>query len=137
MGRHIASTSQARLQALQNKKKQRRKAIIIASLAGALSAQSLIPHIIKQPMYNSNVTGQMHIQELLSGHPVRFYDELGITKLVFQKLKRELVIYSGFKDSRFISMDEQLAIFLRFCRSGVGSRQVREEFQHGPDTVSK
>lgn len=137
MARSKSSYSRSQLQAISASQKYKKRALLLASLAGALVVQSLVPHIVKTPMYNSCRTGKQYIQELLAGHPLRFYDEMGMTKHVFQKLKRELVTYSNFKDTKYVTMDEQLGIFLRFCRTGMGTRKVREEFQRGPDTVSK
>ena len=137
MARVKSSTSRAHLQAIEARNKQQKRAVLLASLAGILTVQTLVPHIIKTPMYTSSRTGEKHIQELLSGHPIRFFDEFGMSKHVFKKLQQELALYAGFKSTKFVSMDEQLAIFLRFCRTGAGSRQIREEFQRGPDTVSK
>lgn len=137
MARTSESTAKAQLDAIDARHRQQKKASFIATLAGALCVQSLTPHLIKNPMYNSSRTGEQHIQELLSGHGVRFFDQMGMSKHVFIKLKHELATYSGFRSSKYISMDEQLAIFLRFCRIGLGTRVVREEFQRSADSVSR
>lgn len=138
MGRTADSTGKAKLKAIQARELKRRKqASVFATLAGALCVQSLASHMIRTPMYDSERTGERHIQELLVGHGLRFYDELGMSKHVFQKLKHELATYSGFRETKYMSMEEQLAIFLRFCRIGLGTRVVREEFQRSADTVSR
>lgn len=137
MVRSKATTTRSVLQALEETKKRKKKAALLAALAGAFSVQALAPHIIKTPMYDSARTGEHYIQELLSGHPERFYNEIGMSKHVFRKLKTELEIYAGFSDTKHLTMEEQLGLFLSFCRSGCGSRKVREQFQRSPDTVSK
>ncbi|KLO17659.1 hypothetical protein SCHPADRAFT_797797, partial [Schizopora paradoxa] len=64
------------------------------------------------PMYNSPRTGQMYFEELYQGHHQRFYNEFGMSKLVFRRLQMELATYGGFTHTRYTTMDEQLAIFL-------------------------
>ena len=63
----------------------------------------------------------------MAGHPRRIKDILGVRKEVFDglldKLKR--VGYSG---SRNVALEEQLAIFLWACRTGVSVRQVADRF---------
>ncbi|KAL5527937.1 hypothetical protein ACEPAG_6738 [Sanghuangporus baumii] len=81
--------------------------------------------------------GAQYIQELFEGHPDRFYEAFGMTKYVFRRLATELFKYTSFTHSKYISMAEQLAIFLHFCRYGQGIRKIEEEFMHSPDTISK
>jgi hypothetical protein len=106
-------------------------------LAGGAVASAHAPHIDKMPMYNSDKTGEDRIQELLKGHPNCFYDQFGMTRSVFHRLKRELLLYAGFSATRHVSMDEQLAIFLSTCRTGKKTRDIRLDYQRGPDTVSR
>lgn len=115
-----------------------RTAVLVATIAGsAVVGHHMIPHLIKRPMYNSALSGQAWLQELLNGHPVRFHDTIGMSKHVFWKLLHELRVYAGLEDSKHVTKEEQLAIFLYLCRTGAVTRDVRECFQHGPDTISK
>lgn len=120
----------------QHRHVQKLAAGISAIVAGSVVIQ-LVPHLIKTPMYNSARSGHLHTMELLRGHAGHFYEQLGMSKHVFQKLLQDLNRYSGLKNRRLVSMAEQLAIFLRTCRSGNVSRDIRDEFQHSPDTISK
>ena len=88
--------------------------------------QYMIPHLIKTPMYDLKLSGEDWLQELLKGHPVRFNDNLGMSKHVFQKLVQELQMYAGLDDLKHITKEEQVAIFLRFCRTGGVTRDIRE-----------
>ena len=55
-----------------------RTALFVATVAGgAAVSQYVTSHLIKTPMYNSTLSGQAWLQELLSGHPVRFHDNRG------------------------------------------------------------
>ena len=88
-------------------------------------------------MNTSTLTGMGWLRELLTGHPVCFYDALGMPKHVFCKLVRELEVHAGLKHSRHICAEEQVAIFLRICKTGCTIRTLRERFQRGPATISK
>ena len=88
-------------------------------------------------MYDSALSGQAWLQELLNGHPVRFHNNIGMSKHVFRKLVHELQMYAGLEDTKHVTKEEQLAIFLHQCQTGAASRDVQERFQHGPKTISK
>jgi ferric-dicitrate binding protein FerR (iron transport regulator) len=119
------------------KRHQKRAAILLAMIAGGAMAEMQAAHIDKIPMYNSERTGEHRIRELLDGHPNVFYDQFGMSKFVFRRLQRELAIYAGFSATKFLSMDEQLGIFLSTCRSGKNTRDICLDYQRGPDTVSR
>lgn len=87
-------------------------------------------------MYNSAQTGEAYVQELLGGHPDRIHDVLGVGKHVFRTLVQELKDCAGLEASKHLSCEEQVAIFLRLARTGLGQREARERFQRAPETVS-
>ena len=55
--------------------------------------------------------------ELLSGHPNRIRCELGVSHNVFLELIRELRRL-GYGNSKYVSLEEQLAIFLYMSVTG-------------------
>ena len=137
MTRIASSTTAARLQTAQARRRSSmRAAAVIASVAAAAVTTYMTPHLIKRPMYNSPRTGELYIQELLHAHPDRIHDTLGVSKHVFRALVRELTDYGGLHDTKHVSREEQLAIFLRLARTGLGQREARECFQRSPETVS-
>jgi hypothetical protein len=89
----------------------------------------------KQIYHNSILSGHGWVQELLHGHPDRIRTELGMRKEVFIELVRELM-NSGILDSRYVSAEEQVAIFLYSCVTGISIRHVGERFQHSNETIS-
>ena len=113
-----------------------RSTALFSALGAYASVTYTFPHIIKEPMYNSPQTGEMYIQELLAGHGDRIRDVLGLHRHVFRALVQELKMYSGLQDTRHVSAEEQLAIFLRLAHTGLGQREARERFQRSPETVS-
>ena len=113
-----------------------RSAALFSVLGAHTSVSYSFPHILKEPMHDSMRTGEMYIQELLAGHGDRIRNTLGLHRHVFQALVRELKMYAGLKDTKHVSAEEQLAIFLRLARTGLGQREARECFQRSPETVS-
>lgn len=67
------------------------------------------------------LTGQLWLDKLLEGHPLRFHEQMGISRPGFRKLSHELQLYSGLKDSRYVTANEhwachwQLAIFVHLA----------------------
>ena len=83
------------------------------------------------------LTGQNWIDELLNGHSGRFYNQLGMHKHVFSALVKVLQSWTAFADTKYVSAEEQLAIFLHFAWWGESNRALQEQFQCSPDTITK
>jgi len=91
---------------------------------------------MKEPYHTSILSGYAWIQELLHGHPERIRMELGVRKEVFHALIRELRSM-GHGDTRYVTLEEQLGIFLYMSVTGLSVRHVRERFQCANGTISK
>jgi hypothetical protein len=91
---------------------------------------------VKQPYHTSILSGEGWVQELLNGHPGRIQCELGVTKDVFRQLIHELQAM-GYTRSRYVSLEEQLGIFLYMSVTGLTIRHVGERFQRSNSTISK
>ena len=89
-----------------------------------------------EPYHTSIFSGEMWVQELLNGHPDHILCELGVQKEVFKELICTLHNI-GTMDSKHISLEEQLAIFLYISVTGLTIRHTGEQFQHSNDTISK
>ena len=97
----------------------------------------LIQHYyMKEPYHTSILSGYAWLQELLHGHPERIHTELGVHKEVFHALIRELQSM-GHGDTRYVTLEEQLAIFLYTSVTGLSIRHVGERFQCANGTISK
>ena len=92
----------------------------------------------KEPIlyHTSILTGQGWVMELLEGHPERIRNELGVHKMVFRILVAELQ-NAGYHATRNVSSEEQLAIFLYTCVTGLSIRHIGERFQHSNDMISR
>jgi hypothetical protein len=91
---------------------------------------------MKEPYHTSILSGYAWVQELLHGHPERIRTELGVHKEVFHALVEELRSM-GHGDSKNVSLQEQLAIFLYMSVTGLTIRHTGERFQRANGTISK
>ena len=90
---------------------------------------------MREPYHTSILTGEGWVMELLSGHPDRIRCELGVSHDVFAGLilaLREM----GHGNSKYVSLEEQLSIFLYASVMGLTIRHLREWFQRFNETIS-
>lgn len=104
--------------------------------AAAAAATYAAPLYDKIPYHTSALSGEAWVLELLQGHPKRIRCELGVHKHVFYALHAELCTM-GLAPARDVTSEEQLAIFLYKCVTGLSVEHVGERFQHSNDTISK
>jgi hypothetical protein len=90
----------------------------------------------REPYHTSALTGEDWVMELLTGHPERIRCELGVHHDVFDSLISELR-EMGHGNSRHVSLEEQLAIYLYTCVTGLTIRHIGERFQRSNDTISR
>jgi len=88
------------------------------------------------PYHTSILTGEMWVNELLSGHPRRFRTELGVNRSTFILLVKAMQSL-GLQSSRHVSIEEQVAIFLFISVTGNTSVHTGERFQHSTSTITK
>ena len=106
-------------------------------LAGAAASTSYASRFDKSCQHTSKLTGQNWFDELLNGHSGRFYNQFGMHKHVFSALVKVLQSWTAFADTKHVSAEEQLAIFLHFARRAESNRALQERFQRSPDTITK
>lgn len=114
-----------------------------AAMAAGLVVQTIITAAITAvetadpiPYHTSALTGEAWVLELITGHPDRIQCELGVWLHVFNALVSKLHDIRAI-DSRELSVEEQLALFLYTCVTRLSTRHVGEQFQRTSDTVSK
>ncbi len=108
----------------------------IVHLIMAAVTLTVTPLLENIPYHTSALSGHGWVMELLNGHPDRIKNELGMRKHVFHALVAALRA-SGLQDSRHISLNEKVAIFLYMSVTGLRIRAVGERFQHANETISK
>ena len=89
-----------------------------------------------EPYHTSILTGEGWVMELLAGHPEHIRCELGVTAHVFQAMILELWDM-GYENSKYVSLEEQLVIFLYACITGLSIRHLGEQFQRSNETISQ
>ena len=109
---------------------------IAACAAGAAAICYAQPLYDKTPYHTSALTGADWVRELLSGHPERIRNELGVHKEVFNNLI-SILQEAGLRSSKHVFLEEQLAIFLYVCVTGLSLRHSSERFQRSNETTSK
>ena len=62
------------------------------------------------------------------GHPLRFWRAMGMQHHVFRKLVRDLQTRTWLAPTRWVSAEEQLAIFLYIARTGQANVKCRSTF---------
>jgi hypothetical protein len=133
MDTHIADeercAARARMQRIQ------RYAALFISIILTATAVLVDSMFIREPYHTSILTGEGWVMELLSGHPNRIHCELGVSHDVFVALISELRDM-GHGNSKYVSLEEQLSIFLYMCVTGLTIRHVGERFQRSNETIS-
>jgi hypothetical protein len=107
--------------------------ILLTAFTGVLQMESANT---RRPYHTSILTGEGWVMELLSGHPNRIRCELGVSHDVFLELIHELRRL-GYGNSKYVSLEEQLAIFLYMSVTGLTIRHVGERFQRSNETISR
>lgn len=120
----------------------RREQLVIAAaylinVVGVASQLYASPLYWKQPYHTSKLSGAEWVKELIHGHHERIWTELGMQVHVFLAFVHELRVVCGLEDSKYIGLDEQVAIFFYMCVTGLSVRHVGERFQHSNESISK
>jgi len=89
-----------------------------------------------RPYHTSVLSGEGWIIELILGHLDRIWCELGMSAYTFRDITMELQRH-GHKASDRVTLEEQLAIFLYTCDTGLSIRHVGERFQRSNDMISR
>ena len=93
--------------------------------AGAAALAYGLPLYDKTPYHTSALTGAGWVCKLLNDHPEHIRNELGVHKHVFLDLIKALNNY-GTTSSKHVYIEEQLAIFLYTCVTGLSLCHVSD-----------
>jgi len=112
----------------------RRQLIVAAAyvfnIVGIASTLYASPLYWKQAYHTSKLSGEEWVKELINGHHNRIWTELRVHVHVFLALVHELWAVCGLRDSHYVGLNEQVAIFLYMCVTGLSIWHVGERFQH-------
>ncbi|OAY64695.1 hypothetical protein ACMD2_22136 [Ananas comosus] len=79
----------------------------------------------------------MYVQEVLEGHDERCKREFRMETHVFKALVKCLKDKGLILDTKYVSAEEQVAMFLFTLSKNASNRSVQERFQHSGETVSR
>src|SRR6201990_742487 len=114
--------------------------IHIAAAIVQLSCDVVMDHFtslyVRTPYHTSILSGAGWVQELLTGHPQRIRNELGVYRGTFTILVKAMQ-KAGLQSSRHVSVEEQVSIFLYTAVTGMTCTHVGERFQRSSSTITK
>lgn len=113
-----------------------RHAVAAAVLAAAAAAISQENRYNPEPYHDSEYTGRQWVEDLISGHPQRMKNALGVESHVFRELCHQLFLISGLADSRDVDLEEKVAMFLYLGVHNNGHHDIAKRFQRSTATVS-
>lgn len=91
--------------------------------------------LVPEPYHTSALSGEAWLIELLLGHLEWIHRKLGVHAHVFTRLVDELCELKH-DDSKFVSLKEQVRIFLYMSVTGPSIRHTGEHFQQSNETIS-
>jgi hypothetical protein len=128
---------QHRVQAqIRLQRRMQQYAVLFLSIILTATTAILQSLDIREPYHTSILTGEGWVLELLAGHPNWIRCELGVSRKVFAALISSLR-EKGHGNSKYVSLEEQLAIFLYASVTGLTVRHLGEQFQRSNKTISR
>lgn len=95
------------------------------------------PSSSRKPIHTSKLSGACRVNEILTGHESlskrNFRMEAGVFQTLVHKLREKQLL----ADSRFISVEEKVAIFLYALAKNASNETLQYEFQHSGETISR
>jgi hypothetical protein len=111
--------------------------VIISLVIVALVEEGCIAGKDKKLLRTSRLTGHQWVQDVItSPNPIRCHQLFRMKPQTFKRLCQELKSV-GLSDSRHVTVDEQLGIFLYMTSHDVSNRLVQETFQHSGETIHR
>ncbi|CAI9287741.1 unnamed protein product [Lactuca saligna] len=106
-------------------------------LCGLALKGIMIARNLRTPCHTSDRTGHMFITEVLNGHPRRCYEMFRLNVPVFRQLCIDLTTNYGLQQTRTVSIEESVGIFLMTLAHGCSNRFVQEFFNHSGETIHR
>ncbi|XP_050238396.1 uncharacterized protein LOC126687883 [Mercurialis annua] len=113
--------------------KQRKSLKIIATLL--IYKKIKRRHIGRRPDTNSSLSGSGYVQEILDGNPAHSLEMLRMKKEAFLALCQHFKAKGWLKNSRYISVEEKMAIFMFTLSQNHRNRAIKRRFNHSTQTV--
>ena len=111
-----------------------RKSLAIATLVG----QYETPFYDKTPSHTSVLLAPRYVEELLSSkNHQRILDVFRMPLAIFLALRDWYVDHDYLQPTRYMSVEEPLAIFLKIIGENASNRMAQERFQQSGDMISR
>ena len=117
----------------------RLRAALIAATAALASAEYYADSYLNKKPYNtSKLSGQDYLDEILeSRNPHVFREQLGLNRHVFSRLVQALKTTGRIRQTKAMTPQEQVAIFIYMVVTNTSTRKVGYRFQRSTETVSR
>ena len=94
-------------------------------------------YIPKEPQRISMLTGDAFIKEILNGNPRTCYELFRMDRSIFTSLCNYLRTHKFLTNSRWITVEEAVGMFLLIVGHNVRIRVIADRFQHSTETVDR
>ncbi|KAL5542292.1 hypothetical protein UlMin_010002 [Ulmus minor] len=87
-------------------------------------------------MHTSIRTGHQYMLELLNQHPDRMFNKIRMYRPCFEMLIQVLRQQTALQNSRYLTLEEQVMIFVYVISQKATNRMAMEDWQHSGSTIS-
>lgn len=98
--------------------------------------QRYLNRIDRMPMHTSVRSGHQYMLELINEHPDRLFNKIRMYRPCFDMLIQVLRQQTGLQNSRFLTLEEQVMIFIYVISQKATNRMAMEDWQHSGSTIS-
>ncbi|KAL5567609.1 hypothetical protein UlMin_024184 [Ulmus minor] len=98
--------------------------------------QRYVNRIQRMPMHTSIRTGHQYMLELINDHPDRLFNKIRMYRPCFEMLIQVLRQQTALQNSRFLTLEEQVMIFIYVISQKATNRMAMEDWQHSGSTIS-
>jgi hypothetical protein len=118
-----------------SRKRKFNELLVVATTALAVSA-AVLDRGSPVPKNTSILTGKAFVRELLeTDNEARFHEIARMDKQTFLKLLNLLIIEGNLRDSRKVSAEEKLMIFIQALK-GLKFTTITDRYQHSGSTIT-
>lgn len=91
----------------------------------------------RRPDTDSMLTGPRYVKELLEGNPAHCQEMLRMKIEAFISMCHHFRIRGWLQNSRYISVEEKVAMFLMALSQNIRNRLVKRRFNHSTQTIHR
>ena len=93
--------------------------------------------LCKTSQRTSMLSGAQFVRDMIKGHPQTCYELFRMDKETFMNLCDHLKRHENLHDTRFVTVEEAMVMFLLIVGHNVRMRVVADCFQHSTETVAR